>query len=103
MSHQFKPGDLVMITAPENFGRCAEVSGVYMGPCRAEFRFGGWQEIPEGVVAFSVKAENLTAVKERSDKLVLVDELAYKGKWLKPLRGDFAPEQQKAKEVEPCA
>ncbi|MNJ76555.1 hypothetical protein D3C77_738630 [compost metagenome] len=24
-------------------------------------------------------------------------------KWLMPLRGDFAPEQQKAKEAEPCA
>nr|WP_165441159.1 hypothetical protein [Pseudomonas syringae] len=24
-------------------------------------------------------------------------------KWLIPLRGDFAPEQQKAKEAEPCA
>lgn len=102
MSHQFKPGDLVLITAKDNFGRCAEIVSRHVGPCRV-YCSKGFQEIPEGVVGWVVAAENLVSTFLASGFTEFVDQTAYSERWLKPLRGDFTPEQQKAKEAEPCA
>ncbi|MCJ2375163.1 hypothetical protein [Pseudomonas sp. RGM 3321] len=98
MSHQFKPGDLVLITAEDNFGRCAEIVSRHEGPCRVWFGTS-FQDIPAGCVGWVVTAERLVSTFSISGLTDFVDEIAYSERWLKPLRGDFAPEQQKAKEV----
>lgn len=101
MNHQFKPGDLALITAAANFGRVAMIIYGHMGPDRIELPSGRFQLIPEGVMSWQIEAEGLVGTM-LNGRQVIVGCMAYSSKWLIPLRGDFTPEQQKANEVEPC-
>ncbi|MGO0684105.1 hypothetical protein [Pseudomonas fulva] len=102
MRHQFKPGDLALVIRHENAGRTVTLVQQYLGPTiyRNEH---GYQVIPPGVVAWEIEADSLITTRTSSGREVLVGKLAIGEKCLMPLRGDFAPEQQKAKEAEPCA
>lgn len=92
MSHQFKPGDPALVIGGEAFlGHQVEIlhwvnpgdevksSKGHILRLTPDALCGGWL---------------VECGHRRSVKL---------GKNLMPLRGDFAPEQQKAKEAEPCA
>lgn len=90
MSHQFKPGDLaltlVAIPGRVEAGSCVEVFRIYAP--------GDEFEMPRGTV---IAARQIVSVVWGSNKY------GYDPSQLMPLRGDFTPEQQKAKEVEQCA
>lgn len=101
MSHQFKPGDLALVIRRENAGRAVTLARQYLGPTTYRNEHG-YQLIPPGVVAWEVEADSLIATRTATGRVVLVERLAIGEKCLMPLRGDFAPEQQKAKEAEPC-
>ncbi|WJM55952.1 hypothetical protein QUC26_12750 [Pseudomonas asiatica] len=96
MSHQFKPGDLALVTNhtyPPAIGLCVElVSRHLVGPVdrRDPMDPGVYEQ--EGGDPVWVVAEM------EGESGAIVWE-----KWIMPLRGDFEPEQQKAKEAEPCA
>ncbi|MFV3314096.1 hypothetical protein [Pseudomonas sp. NY15374] len=90
MSHQFKPGDLALTLAsiPGHItaGACVEV--------RRILEAGEEYQMPDA--RFRTNCKMVMVTKGRSHYL-------YKPSELMPLRGDFSPEQQKAKEAEPCA
>ncbi|WP_176510290.1 hypothetical protein [Pseudomonas urethralis] len=102
MSHQFKPGDLAMIIKGENSGRVVNLVQRYVGPVTIQNEKGK-QSVPDGVIAWTVDANDLIATYTKTGKQVLVSRVAGNEKSLMPLRGDFEPEQQKVKEAEPCA
>jgi len=104
MSHNFKPGDLAMIVGafnvPSNIGQSCELIehlqpdaiSDWIDPgdgCRLQNSAGSpaWLVVGDGLRSWC-GASGWTLADERH---------------LMPLRGDFAPEQQKTKEVEPCA
>lgn len=103
MSHQFNPGDLALIIKsvkrPENIGKACELLAFLVPGDRLEFDHNGLRAI--------------THVGERPAWLVAGDGVIGSNgdvgfalvlpSNLMPLRGDFEPEQQKAKEAEPCA
>lgn len=93
MSHQFKPGDLALVIfsrSPERIGRSVEVVEV-MRDDHAQYEVGG--------ITYRGNADGAPlAVVDFGNDLRLWEQ-----RHLMPLRGDFAPEQQKAKETEPCA
>jgi len=103
MSHQFKPGDLALIIKsikrPENIGKACELLAFLVPGDRLEFEHNGLRAI--------------THVGEHPAWLVAGDGVIgsngdvgfalVRPSNLMPLRGDFQPEQQKAKEAEPCA
>lgn len=98
---KFKAGDLALVVrckdAPEMVGKCVEL---------VEFvRFGdlpshdsGWSPFSED--AWLVTGESLVAMTRYG--LQPAEFTAFAERCLLPLRGDFHPEQQKAKEEEPC-
>lgn len=96
MIHEFKPGDLALVihhTYPPAIGLCVElVSRHLVGPVdrRDPMDPGVYEQ--EGGDPVWVVADM------EGEPGVIVWE-----KWIMPPRGDFAPEQQKAKEAEPCA
>lgn len=107
MSHNFKPGDLALIVGairfPENIGAVVALvayvpaSGLYKsasGICMAEG--DSWEVVGDSIVGAYRK--RFTSEVVRTPGHAIVDPAH-----LIPLRGDFAPEQQKAKEAEPCA
>jgi hypothetical protein len=92
MGHQFKPGDLALVinhTYAPVVGTCVElISRHFVGPVdRTNPMDPGVYEKDGG--------EPVWVVSE--DKAIVWE------KWLMPLRGDFAPEQKRAREVQPCA
>ena len=102
MSHQFKPGDLAMLKsseAPDLVGSVVELVE-YLGDESFVMRGGRmlannkrariwWVSITSGQVF------------ENRDGHKAADGFCAQYR-LMPLRGDFTPEQQKAKEAEPC-
>lgn len=102
MSHQLKPGDLALVIRHENAGRAVTLIRQHLGPMTFRNKHG-YQVIPSGVVAWEIEADSLIATRTSTGHVVIVDNLAIGEKCLVPLRGDFAREQQKAKEAEPCA
>lgn len=103
MSHQFKPGDLALIvgahTIPENVGKVCELVELL-----APEQISTWRDPNDGK-----RIQNATGI---AAWVVVGDDLlswcGSKG-WvmadpvhLMPLRGDFAPEQRKARAVEPA-
>ncbi|MFR0673144.1 hypothetical protein ACLUUI_05855 [Enterobacterales bacterium AW_CKDN230030176-1A_HGKHYDSX7] len=103
MSHQFKPGDLAMIvgacSVPENIGKVCELVELLAPEQISEWidpRDGcsvqngddeaGWLVIGEDILSANGEAGHVLAMPRH----------------LMPLRGDYAPEQLKAREVEPC-
>ncbi|QXG49200.1 hypothetical protein [Pseudomonas viridiflava] len=94
MSHQFKSGDLALIVRGPNTGNCVECIA-FLRPGEMVGGFEGYQGGPElgnmsHESAWIVRFANLDVALERPRDLM-------------PLRGDFTPDQQKAKEAEPCA
>ena len=92
MSHNFKSGDLALVISGGYLGETAELmrfvmpGDVIVSPTTGkvyEFRPAA------GVGGWLCKFRSMHAVKHEKN--------------LMPLRGDFAPEHQKAKEAEPCA
>lgn len=103
MSHQFKPGDLALVIASPrkdnpNLGRCVELlclvmpgETVPMPSGRGLQNFSNrpaWMCFAPGLMLGDLDVGGID--------LILPERLA-------PLGGDFTPEQQKAKEAEPCA
>lgn len=92
MSHQFKPGDLALVIAGGHLGETAEIirfvqpGEVVVSPTSGKT----YQFRPAaGVGGWLCSFKDCLAIKHEKN--------------LMPLRGDFASEQQKAKEAEPCA
>ncbi|WP_339069649.1 NfeD family protein [Pseudomonas idahonensis] len=102
MSHQFKPGDLALIIGAiteagrDLIGRTVEL--VHKAPGGEHIRFDGRHWLAKGKDSWIVKGDGLITVfgdgrVAPSDVCLCAEEN------LMPLRGDFSPEQQKAKEV----
>jgi hypothetical protein len=91
VNHQFKPGDLALVindTFPPVIGTCVElISRHLVSPVDRKDPMDPGVYEQEGGEAVWVVSEDKAIVGE---------------KWLMPLRGDFAPEQQKTREAEPC-
>lgn len=92
MSHNFKPGDLALVISGGKLGETAELirfvmpGDVVISPTSGkEYEF----RPAAGVGGWLCSFRDCQAVKHEKN--------------LMPLRGDFQPEQQKAKEAEPCA
>lgn len=104
-NHKFKPGDLALIVntvrTPEYIGKTVELvefqrqGNYYQGPKRERLRAEGDAWLVKGDLSGSFTHMGRITP---TPGIALVRE-----KHLMPLRGDFTPEQQKAKEVEPCA
>lgn len=95
MSHQFKPGDMALVIncgEEERIGRTVEVLEVLIDR-QKEYQAYGFTH--EGHADGSASAF--------VDFGGADDVWFFSQKNLMPLRGDFTPEQQKAKETEPCA
>lgn len=103
MSYQFKPGDLAVIiganSLTQNIGKRCEL--------REFVRDGDMYVAPNGVVyqhqdvpCWTLVGDDLVAVV--GDEVVSIGFGIHEPRHLMPLRGDFTPEQQKAKEAEPC-
>jgi hypothetical protein len=104
MSHQFKPGDPALIVGAfkltENIGKVVELvqlvtdGELYVAPNGVTYEHCDdpcWVVVGDGVVGWS-------------DDGAVFDNFGLSvPNHLMPLRGDFAPEQQKAREAEPCA
>jgi hypothetical protein len=97
MSHQFKPGDLAIIIGchsdPSDIGKVVELQ--QMVSDGQEFDAAGWtglvfSDVSPGWVCLS---ENVT------DTTGLAGFCVVDPRHLMPLRGDFAPEQSKTREV----
>ncbi|MCY1283273.1 hypothetical protein D3C76_1396860 [compost metagenome] len=99
---KFKTGDLALVIGPSvNTGRCVELVRCVVGPAKVDLNEGrNWVDVPDGIHAWVVAADRLEGVLTRSGKTICVSEVMYHENRLMPLRGDFQPEQQKAKEVE---
>jgi len=100
---QFKPGDLALIkickTAPEMVGKCVEL--VMSAAPGVQFQCHGlnWQARAEH--SWVVTGDSL--IRRTYDGKLHASQVAmFRESSLMPLKGDLQPEQQKAKEVEPC-
>ena len=98
MSNQFKPGDLALIISsikrPENVGKACELVAFMVPGERLLFEFDGRKAIKHigANPAWLVAGDDVIGSGgEVGFALVRPDNLM-------PLRGDFAPEQQKAME-----
>lgn len=103
MSHQFKPGDLALIigsskgTSP-NIGMLVELvqkvehDGAFELP-------DGRRMLNRGPLCWVVRADGAVAQLSAGGLTDLGGLTLCQEKYLMPLRGDFANEQQKAKEV----
>jgi len=104
VSHQFKPGDQALIVGarnyPSNIGKTCELIeflgveqvSTWRDPCdnlRVRNATGEpcWLVVGDGVFSGAKDSDGAALALPRH---------------LMPLRGDFTPEQQKAKEAEPC-
>lgn len=104
MSHNFEPGDLVVIVGAnsltQNIGKHCElreyvVSGdIFLAP-------NGRMYQHDDAPCWTLSGEGLAAVIDGN--VVHLNFGIHEPRHLMPLRGNFAPEQQKAKEAEPCA
>ena len=90
MSHQFKPGDLALtlgaIPGHIDAGVCVEVLRILLA---------GDRFIMKGQIYEAVGRVALVVWDDR--------KFCFDSRQLIPLRGDFTPEAQKAREAEPCA
>jgi len=103
MNHQFKPGDLALITGSDkgtspNIGMAVELT--------LKLRTNDYFNLPDGRQAVNrgpecwlVGALGLLASTNHAGRIDLGDICLVEERYLIPLRGDFAPEQQKSKEV----
>ncbi|MGX4728047.1 hypothetical protein [Pseudomonas corrugata] len=103
MNHQFKPGGLAMII--DSRARYANVGRVVslvesMGFPTVYFWKGVEYRNTTGSQIWLIEVQGEPLETRWSGHAMRGPICEYK---LMPLRGDFEPEQQKAKEVEPCA
>lgn len=103
MSHQFKQGDLALVIASPrkdnpNVGRCVELLCLVLPGEKVQMPSGHYLQNVSDRPAWMCYAPGLVMgyLDAGGIDLILPERLS-------PLRGDFAPEQQKAKESEPCA
>lgn len=94
----FKPGDLAMLTVPSNFGLTVELISLHQGPCVIRHTSGYSQELPEGSTGWLVRGDNIEAI-DAFGRVEYVQELAFRPKWLMPLRGDEQPQEQRHTEL----
>lgn len=95
---KFKAGDLAMLTDPDNFGTTVELVSFHVGPHQINHPEGHFQTIPAGASGWIVRADAIVSKNILGD-FSHVRELAFREKWLMPLRGDFQSERQKSQEV----
>lgn len=90
MSHQFKPGDLALVIAGRFLGQAVELIRFVQPGERVVSPTGKIYEFrpKAGVGGWLCASDSAMVIKHEKN--------------LMPLRGDFVPEQQKAKEVEEC-
>ncbi|MBA1301378.1 hypothetical protein JJD66_27500 [Pseudomonas sp. MF6751] len=99
MSHNFKPGDLALIInshkRPENVGKSCELVAFMAPGDRIEFEFDGNKAISHigANPAWLVAGKDVVGSNGKAGFALVRPQN------LMPLRGDFAPEQQKAKEA----
>ncbi|WP_122408965.1 hypothetical protein [Pseudomonas viridiflava] len=96
MAHQFKPGDLALIVTGPNAGHCVELIS-YHASGDVRLHSGCWTQAY--VPSWQITGSGLTAHFEGVPGTHLVTYGLIGERCLMPLRGDFAPEQQKDKEV----
>jgi len=105
MSNQFKAGDLAMIVGAnlliQNIGKSCRLvqlvrmDEIYVAPNGVKYQHGDvpcWVVLGDGVCSW-----------HEDGSVHQADWGLCEPRHLMPLRGDFAPEQQKTKEAEPCA
>lgn len=103
MNNEFKPGNLALIVnsdSPENIGKTVRLVEL-IAPDGCGFTHEGVHFSPRKVVTWIV--ETLDGSKSLSggyiEREIMVSSGPCRQKWLMPLRGDFAPEQQKSREL----
>lgn len=100
MSHNFKPGDLALITNDnfsDNIGRVVELQFMVRDGEEYEAPVGARAQNTSGQAVWIVTAEGLTT---RRDGESVVEGWTQKAQQkLMPIRGDFAPTEQKSKAV----
>lgn len=96
MSHNFKPGDLAIITVGLNGGCCVRLISFH-DRGRVILKNGMYTEAKGQ--EWRVEGDNLVARAGVDDALISVRDGLIHQRYLMPLRGDFAPEQQKGKEA----
>ncbi|POF89656.1 hypothetical protein [Pseudomonas putida] len=106
MNHQFKPGDLALIinsAAQQNIGKTVRLVE-FIAANGDSFMHEGVRFTPRQVATWIVETldGSKTLVGGYIQRNIMVSSGPCRQEWLMPLRGDFAPEQQKAKEAEPC-
>ncbi len=96
MKNQFKPGDLALIISGPNAGCCVELISFHSGGsvllssgCLGDVDEPSWLVTGGGLTA---KFGSLPERRQVKDGLIGPELLM-------PLRGDFAPEQQKSREL----
>lgn len=103
MNHSFKPGDLALIvssshgTSP-NIGMAVEL----VTKLRTNDHFNlpdGRRAVNKGHECWMVEAAGLFATTLQQGRIDLGGISLVQERYLMPLRGDFEPEQQKAKEA----
>lgn len=107
MNHKFKSGDLALIInsgAPENIGKTVRLVE-FVAAHGEGFVHEGVMFGPRPEATWIVESLNgsKSLVGGYIQRNIMVSSGPCRQKWLMPLRGDFTPEQQKAKESEPCA
>lgn len=99
MNHQFKPGDLALIIntikRPENVGKSCELVAFMVPGERLEFDYDGRKSITHigANPAWLVAGDDVIGSSGAAGFALV------RPSHLMPLRGDFAPEQQKAMEL----
>ncbi|AVD85980.1 hypothetical protein [Pseudomonas sp. SWI44] len=106
MSHNFKPGDLALIVnsaAPENIGKTVRLVE-FIAAHGTPFIREGVRFSPREMATWIVETPDgsKTLVGGYIQRTIMVSSGPCRQKWLMPLGGDFEPQQQKAKEAEPC-
>lgn len=107
MSHQFKPGDLALIIGSSqgvspNIGMAVEL----VQKLETDGRFlmpDGRTISNRGPLCWVIYANGVAAQLSNGAIVDIGGFALCMEIYLMPLGGDFAPEQQKAKEAEPCA
>lgn len=104
MSHQFKPGDLALIVGSiveENIGKTVRL--VEFAPRGSEPQVRTKKYLPiahdSWIVETIDSSNSLVIPSNYTVGLIRVNAGICRRQWLMPLRGDFAPEQAKSREV----
>ncbi|MCO5364788.1 hypothetical protein V2K50_11300 [Pseudomonas alliivorans] len=106
MNHQFKPGDLALVVGSSegvspNIGMAVELVEHLI--TNDEFNLpDGRRLVNRGPACWVITAAGLLACRHHGGWIDVGGIALVMQQYLIPLRGDFAPEQQKAKEAHPA-